>query len=100
VFVSLGLGSVIVSALEIAPWLQTIGRHKTGMFVGVGALLAVNYWLAVVRPRQMSCAPGEACHVDSPAMRINRVLFWISVVIYAGAVTLTYTALWWVRRPL
>ena len=28
---------------------------------------------------------------------VNRVLFWVSVVIYAGAVTFTYAALWWVR---
>jgi hypothetical protein len=74
-----------------------IGRHKTAVFVSVGALLAVNYGLAVIRPRQMNCAPGEACHIDSPAMRINRGLFWVSVVIYAGAVTFTYAALWWVR---
>jgi hypothetical protein len=74
-----------------------ISRYKTAVFVTVGALLAVNYWLAVARPRQMNCAPGEVCHIDSPAMRLNRVLFWVSVVIYAGAVTLTYAALWWVR---
>ena len=74
-----------------------IGRHKTAVFVAVGALLAVNYWLAVVRPRQMHCAPGDVCHVDSPAMRVNRALFWVSVVIYAGAVTFTYAAIWWVR---
>jgi len=74
-----------------------ISRHKTAVFGGVGALLAVNYWLAVVRPRQMNCAPGEICHVDSPAMRVNRVLFWVSVAIYTGAVTFTYAALWWVR---
>ena len=95
--VSLGLGSVIVSAFEVAPWLTEISRHKTTVFVSVGALLTVNYWLAVVRPRQMTCAPGETCHIDSPAMRINRGLFWVSVVIYAGAVTFTYAALWWVR---
>jgi hypothetical protein len=74
-----------------------IGRHKTIVFVAVGALLALNYWLAVVRPRQLNCAPGEVCHVDSPAMRVNRALFWVSVVIYAGAVTFTYAALWWLR---
>jgi hypothetical protein len=45
----------------------------------------------------MNCAPGEVCHVDSPTMRVNRALFWISVAIYAGAVTFTYAALWWVR---
>jgi hypothetical protein len=97
VLVSLGLGSVIGSAFEVAPWLMEIGRHKTTVFVAVGALLIVNYWLAIVRPRRMNCAPGEVCHVDSSAMRINRVLFWVSVVIYAGAVTFTYAALWWVR---
>jgi hypothetical protein len=97
VFVSLGLGSVVAASIEAAPWLIPIGRHKTAIFVVVGMLLAVNYWLAIVRPRQMDCAPGEMCHVDSPAMRINRILFWTSVVIWAGAVTFTYAALWWVR---
>jgi hypothetical protein len=95
--VSLGLGSVIGSAFEAAPWLMQLGRHKTAIFVAVGALLFLNYWLAVVRPRQMNCTPGEICHIDSPAMRMNRVLFWVSVTIYAGAVSFTYAALWWVR---
>ena len=93
---SLGLGSVIVSAFEVAPWLMTVGRHKTAVFLTVGGMLAVNYWLAVVRPRRMNCAPGEICHIDSPAMRANRILFWSSVAIYAGAVTFTYATLWWV----
>jgi hypothetical protein len=95
--VSLGLGSVIVSAFEVAPWLMEISRHKTGVFLMVGVMLSLNYWLAIVRPRQINCAPGEVCHIDSPAMRVNRLMFWISVAIYAGAVTFTYAALWWVR---
>ena len=94
---SLGLGSVIASTLEAAPWLTTIGRHKTAMFVAVGAFLVFNYWLAIARPRRMNCAPGEACHIDSPSMRINRVLFWVSVGVYGFAVSFTYAALWWVR---
>jgi hypothetical protein len=97
VLVSLGLGSVIVSVLDVAPWLMEISRHKTAIFVAVGAQLALNYWLAVVRPRRMNCAPGEVCYIDGPAIRVNRVLFWISVGIYAGAVTFTSAALWWVR---
>jgi hypothetical protein len=98
--VSLGLGSVIGSAFEAAPWLMQVGRHKTAVFISVGALLVLNYWLAVLRPRRVNCAPGEVCHIDSPTMRVNRALFWVSVVIYAGAVTFTYVALWWVRRQL
>jgi hypothetical protein len=76
---------------------MVIGRHKGLVFVAVGALLTVNYWVAVVRPRHLNCAPGEICHIDSPAMRVNRVLFWTSVVIYTGAVAFTYAALLWVR---
>jgi len=95
--VSLGLGSVIASALEVAPWLMVIGRHKNIMFPLVGTLLAFNYWIAIVRPKGTDCAPGEVCHVDSPAMRFNRKLFWFSLAIYITAVTVTYSALWWVR---
>jgi hypothetical protein len=97
VFVSLGLGSVIASTFEAAPWLMAVGRHKAAMFVAAGAMLGINYWLAIVRPRQGDCAPGEICHIDSPAMRVNRILFWASLVIWAGAVTFTYAASWWVR---
>ena len=76
---------------------MVIGRHKNIVFIVVGLLLGFNYWIAVVRPRNADCAPGEVCHFDSPAMRFNRKLFWFSVVVYAVAVTVTYSALWWVR---
>ena len=36
------------------------------------------------------CAPGEPCHVDSPMMRWNRRLFWLSTTIFVLAVTLTF----------
>ena len=95
-FVSLGLGSVIASAVTAAPWLIAVGRHKPAIFTGAGMLLAVNYWLAIVRPR--GCAPGEICHVDSPAMRANRALYWASVAIYGGAAALTLGSTWWLGR--
>jgi hypothetical protein len=76
---------------------MAVGRHKEALFAAVGGLLAFNYWFALVRPRRMNCAPGEMCHVDSPSMRLNRVLFWVSVSIWFGAVSFTYAALWWVR---
>jgi hypothetical protein len=89
--VTLGLGSVVAAAITAAPWLALIGRHKTEVFAASGLLLALNYWLVVVRPRR--CAPGELCHVDSPLMRFNRRLFWISAAIYLCAVVLTYGSL-------
>jgi hypothetical protein len=94
--VSLGLGSVVASALDAAPWLVAVGRQKSIIFPAVGALLAFNYWLVVVRPRRINCPPGAICHVGSPASRFNRGAFWVSFWIYAIAVTLTYTAQAWV----
>jgi len=89
--VTLGLGSVIASVVELAPWFARIGRYKLLLFGGSGALLALNYWLVVVRPQR--CAPGELCHVDSPFMRFNRRLYWLSLAIYVAAVAITYGAL-------
>ena len=90
-FVTLGLGSVISSVVEVAPWFPQIGRHKALLFGASGLLLALNYWLVVVRPRQ--CAPGEACHVDTPAMRWNRRIWWFSAIVYVAAAVLTYGSL-------
>ena len=92
VFVSLGLGSVIASTLETAPWLMAVGRHKTLIFAGVGIMLGFNYWFAIVRPRRLNCAPGEVCHIDSPAMRASRIMFWTSVIVWMGAVVFNYLA--------
>ena len=94
---SLGLGSVIASLSQSLPWLPSISRHKGMVFLAVGALLAVNYWLAIARPRRMKCAPGDMCHVDSPAMRATRAVFWASVGVYVVAAVVTYGGLWWVR---
>jgi hypothetical protein len=63
-------------------------RHKGVVFSAAGLLMALNYWLVVVRPRQ--CAPGELCHVDSPLMRWNRRIYWISAVVFIVALGLTY----------
>jgi hypothetical protein len=76
---------------------MAVGRYKSLIFPAVGVLLAFNYWLAVARPRRMNCPPGDVCHVDHPAARFNRRLYWVSVAIYVGAVTLTYGAEWWLR---
>ena len=54
-------------------------------------MLALNYWLVIVRPR--NCAPGEICHVDSPAMRWNRRIFWVSAAVYIAAFVLTFGSL-------
>lgn len=68
-----------------------ISRHKNVVFVMAGGLLALNYWLVIVRPRR--CTPGEVCHVDSPLMRVNRRMFWLSVAVYLVALMVTFGSL-------
>jgi hypothetical protein len=89
--VTLGLGSVVASAVSTAPWLAVVSRHKELVFALSGLLMALNYWLVVVRPR--ACAPGDLCHVDSPLMRWNRRVFWLSAGIYFVALAVTYGSL-------
>jgi hypothetical protein len=69
-----------------------VSRQKNLVFGVSAVMLALNYWLVVVRPRR--CEPGAACHVDSPAMRWNRRVFWVSAVVYLAAVTMTFGPLW------
>ena len=77
---------------------MAVGKQKAIIFPAVGALLAFNYWFAIVRPRRMDCAPGEVCHIDSATSRFSRGMFWGSVAVYTIAVTVTYGAEWWLRR--
>ena len=88
---TLGLGSVIASVVEIAPWFIAIGRYKVLLFAGSGAVLALNYWLVVARPKR--CEPGQLCHMDTPFMRFNRRLYWASIAIYVIAILVTYGGL-------
>jgi hypothetical protein len=77
--------------------MAVVGRQKHIIFPLVGVMLAFNYWLVIVRPRRMDCAPGDVCHIDSPTSRFNRIVLWTSVSIYVIAVTLTYGSEWWLR---
>ena len=81
----------MASVIDAAPWFVELQRHKPVLFATSGLLLALNYWLVVVRPR--SCAPGELCHIDTPFMRFNRRLYWISVVLFGVALLVTYGGL-------
>jgi len=82
---------VVASAVSTAPWLAVVSRHKEVVFAASGVLMALNYWLVVVRPR--ACAPGDLCHIDSPMMRWNRGMFWLSLIIYILALVVTYGSL-------
>jgi hypothetical protein len=81
----------MAAVIEAAPWFAELQRHKPVLFGASATLLAVNYWLVVVGSRR--CAPGELCHMDTPFMRFNRRLYWLSVALFAVALTVTYGSL-------
>jgi hypothetical protein len=81
----------MASLIETAPWIVVLERHRTVLFSLSGVLLALNYWMVVVRPRQ--CTPGELCHIDSPFMQFNRRLYWISLALFILALVVTYGSL-------
>lgn len=90
---TLGLGSVLASTVSALPWLSAIGRYRTWAFLGTGALLVLNYWLVMVFPARRDCAPGQVCHIGSGVSKVQRVLFWGSVAIYAVALAVSYGGL-------
>jgi hypothetical protein len=81
----------MAALIETAPWIVVLERHRLVLFCASGVFLALNYWMVVVRPRQ--CAPGELCHIDSPFMRFNRRLYWISLALFVVALVVTYGSL-------
>lgn len=81
----------MAALIETAPWIVALERHRLELFGVSAVLLALNYWMVHVRPRR--CAPGDLCHIDSPFMRFNRRLYWISVAIFVLAIAVTYGSL-------
>jgi hypothetical protein len=78
----------MAALFDAAPWFIELQQYKAVMFGVSSAALVLNYWLVVVRPRR--CAPGELCHVDTPFMRFNRRLYWVSLALFVAAIVLTY----------
>ena len=81
----------MAALIKAAPWIVVLERYRPVLFSVSGMFLALNYWMVVVRPRQ--CAPGELCHIDTPFMRFNRRLYWISLVLFIVALAVTYGSL-------
>jgi hypothetical protein len=96
-----GLGATVASALAAAPWLVELSRHKNWTFAVAGALLVANiFYMRSIAPRlQAGCDLGDdAC---ARAARLNRVLLWISLALYAVGAVVAYglgpLLVWWDR---
>lgn len=87
--VSLGLGTVMASLVTTAPWLVTISRYKLWVFLGVGLILATNYWI-LYRSEAQACESDAQCHPSKPLGRWTRRVYWSSVALYGLGVGAAY----------
>ena len=92
--VLLGLGATVASLLSAAPWLVTLSRHKSWVFLISGVLIGANVlYVYYLSPRLR--ARGEACSVDGAsacdtASRLGRGVLWISGGIYLVGFSVAY----------
>ena len=87
-FVLIGLGATVASALSAAPWLVALSKNKHWVFAVSGALIAANfayvYWLAPrLRARAMACSPDDPAACET-ASRASRVVLWLSGATYVA----------------
>src|SRR5215471_833127 len=88
--VLLGLGATVASFLSAVPWLVTLSRHKSVVFLVSGLLIGGNLlYVYVIAPRLQ--AAGANCSPDEPeacrsTSRFSRIVLWISAAIYGVGV--------------
>jgi len=90
VLVSLGLGSAlgVLAASPAFVVIRPVLEHKGMVFAAVGMLLAMNAWMIYWWLPRRACPPGTVCVL--PPMRGARVLFWVSVAIFAISLFAAY----------
>ena len=87
-----GLGASVASMLSFMPWLVTLSRHKQWTFAVSGSLIAlsfVNMYYIVPRVRAKQCKADNSTACED-ASRLDRVLLWVSAVIYGVGVFVAY----------
>ncbi len=91
--VGLGMAAVVVSAMSSFPWLIPLTRHKAWLFLGAGVLIALNFYLAYHPKRQLACDANAGVPGCEVASQWNRIVLWLSAIIYAVGVFMAYLAL-------
>lgn len=86
-FVLIGFGTTVAAVVSAAPWLVALSRHKEWVFLAAGVLIAGSrLYVSHVVPR---LAPqGTVCPL--PLSRLTRVVWRISVGLYAAGVFVAY----------
>lgn len=78
-FVLLGMGTTVAAVVSAAPWLVSLSRHKTWVFVAAGLLVAGSrLYLSYGVPRLT--AEGASC--QSSVGRWTRRIWLASAILY------------------
>lgn len=80
--VSLGLGAGVAYMTSSFPWLVVLSHYKLWTFLISGAYLLVTGWL-IYRPGRSCPTDPELARLCLKADRLNRVVLWIAMGVYA-----------------
>lgn len=95
--VSLGMATVVVSAVSAFPWLVPLSQHKQWLFLGAGALIGLNFRLVYRSREPVLCDAVTGASTCETAGRWNRIVLWLSVGIFVAGISMAYLALPLVR---
>ncbi len=95
--VALGLGAVVAGAVSSLPWLVTLSRHKEGVFLGAGLLIAGNWalvgrWERAVTPCAIPEGEAPTASACAVASRFSRAVLWISTALYVVGFLVAFLA--------
>jgi len=92
IFVTLGLGSVVVSMTSAFPFLITLAKHKVWVFAASALMLAISGWL-MYRPGRHCPSDPVLARKCATVQKWNQRIYWTSVVIWCVGFFAAFLAL-------
>ena len=87
--VALGFGASVAYLTHAMPWLVGLSRHKVWIF-GIGAIyLTLTGWM-IYRPGRACPTDPDLARLCQKADRLNRLVLWIAVAVYAIGFFMAY----------
>lgn len=87
--VSLGFGAGVAYLTHSMPWLVNLSRHKIWIFSIAASYLALTGWM-IYRPGRACPTDPELARLCQKADRLNRILLWVAVAVYAIGFFMAY----------
>jgi len=87
--ISLGFGAGVAYLTHTFPWLVEVSRHKVWIFSVAAAYLALTGWM-IYRPGRACPTDPELARLCQKADRLNRVVLWVGVGVYAIGFFMAY----------